>query len=152
MLVSQGMHSHAVPTDGASPSGPSVLAAAALDLWRLGAGESYRTAAETLVRAAADAALSSPLAHGAILEVALGLASAPRQVVVVGETDAEIADAARRVAADVVAVVSPAQAVAFAEAGFELFEGKVALGGEATAYDCRAFTCALPTTDAGQLV
>ncbi len=103
------------------------------------------------MRAAADAALASPLAHGAILEVALGLASAPRQLVVVGETDAEIAEAARRVAADVVAVVSPAQALAFAEAGFTLFEGKVALDGEATAYDCRAFACALPTTDAGRL-
>ncbi len=76
--------------------------------------------------APADVALASPLAHGAILEVATGLATAPRQVVVVGEADAEIADAARRVAADVVAVVSPAQAQAFAAAGFELFASKVA--------------------------
>ncbi len=152
VLVAQGMQSHAVPTDGASPSGPSVFAAAALDLWRLGAGEGYRDAAESLVRAAAEVALSSPLAHGAILEVAVGLAAAPRQVVVVGEADAEIAEAARRVNADVVAIVSPAQAQAFAEAGFELFEGKVAQGGEATAYDCRAFACALPTTDTARLV
>lgn len=152
VLVAQGMQPHGVPTDGASPSGPSVFAAAALDLWRLGAGELYRDAAEALVRAAAEIALASPLAHGAILEVALGLITAPRQVVVVGEADAAIADAARRVAADVVAVVSPAQAQAFAAAGFELFEGKVAQGGEATAYDCRAFTCALPTTDPAALV
>lgn len=152
VLVAQGMQPHGVPSDGASPSGPSVFAAAALDLWRLGAGERYRAAALTLVRAAAETALAAPLAHGAILEVALGLASAPRQVVVVGEPDAEIADAARRVAADVVAVVSPAQAVAFAASGFELFEGKVALRGEATAFDCRAFTCALPTTDPAALV
>lgn len=152
VLVAQGMQPHGVPTDGASPSGPSVFAAAALDLWRLGAGERYRDAADALVRAAAEVALASPLAHGAILEVAVGLAAPPRQVVVVGEADAEIADAARRVAADVVAVVSPAQAEAFAAAGFELFEGKVAQGGEATAYDCRAFTCALPTTDPSRLV
>jgi uncharacterized protein YyaL (SSP411 family) len=152
VLVAQGMQPHGVPSDGASPSGPSVFAAAALDLWRLGAGEQYRAVAETLVRAAAETALSTPLAHGAILEVAVGLASAPRQVVVVGEPDAEIADAARRVAADVVAVVSPPQAEAFAAAGFELFAGKSALAGEATAYDCRAFTCALPTTDPAALV
>ncbi|KTS91181.1 thioredoxin, partial [Microbacterium testaceum] len=152
VLLAQGMQPHGVPSDGASPSGPSVFAAAALDLWRLGAGERYRTAAETLVRAAADGALATPLAHGAILEVAVGLASPPRQVVVVGETDAEIADAARRVAADVLAVVTPEQAVAFTASGFELFEGKSALGGEATAYDCRAFTCALPTTDPARLV
>ena len=152
VLVAQGMQPHGVPSDGASPSGPSVFAAAALDLWCLGAGEEYRVAAETLVRAAAETALGAPLAHGAILEVALGLASGPRQVVVVGETDAEIAAAARRIAADVVAVVSPEQAVAFAAAGFELFEGKVAVAGEATAYDCRAFTCALPTSDPARLV
>lgn len=152
VLVAQGMQPHGIPTDGASPSGPSVFAAAALDLWRLGAGERYRQAADALVRSAADVALSSPLAHGAILEVAVGLITAPRQVVVVGEADAEIADAARRLAADVIAVVSPAQARAFAAAGFDLFEGKVAQGGEATAYDCRAFTCALPTTDAALLV
>lgn len=151
VLAAQGMLSRGVPSDGASPSGPSVFAAAALDLWRLGAGERYRTAAVSLVRAASDAALSSPLAHGAILEVAVGVASAPRQVVVVGEADAEIADAARRVAADVVAVVSPAQARALAEAGFSLFEGKVAQGGRPTAYDCRGFVCRLPTTDPAQV-
>ncbi|MFJ4038147.1 thioredoxin domain-containing protein [Microbacterium sp. NPDC090007] len=151
VLVAQGMQAHGTPSDGASPSGPSAFAAAALDLWRLGAGERYRDAAARLVRAAADVALSSPLAHGAILDVAVGLATPPRQVVVVGEADAEIADIARRLAADVVAVVSPGQARSFAEAGFELFAGKVARGGEATAYDCRAFTCALPTTDPSQL-
>ncbi|MBD8478730.1 thioredoxin domain-containing protein [Microbacterium sp. CFBP 8794] len=152
VLTAQGMQPRGVPSDGAAPSGPSVFAAAALDLWRLGAGERYREAADTLVRVAADAALAAPLAHGAILEVALGLAAAPRQVVVVGDSDAEIADAARRVAADVVVVASPAQAQAFAAAGFELFIGKSALAGEATAYDCRAFTCALPTTDPARLV
>lgn len=151
VLTAQGMQPHGVPSDGASPSGPSVFAAAALALWRLGAGERYRDAAVQLVRRAADAALAAPLAHGAILEVAVGVASAPRQVVVVGDTDAEIADAARRVAADVTAVVSPGQAEAFAAAGFALFDGKVARNGRATAYDCRAFTCALPTTDPAQL-
>jgi len=151
VLSAQGMTPHGVPSDGAAPSGPSVFAAAALDLWRLGAGERYRDAAVQLVRAAADAALAAPLAHGAILEVAAGLASAPRQLVVVGDPDAEIAEAARRVAADVVAVVTPAQARALAEAGFTLFEGKTAPDGVATAYDCRAFACALPTTDPDRL-
>lgn len=117
VLTAQGMQPTGVPSDGAAPSGPSAFAAAALGLWRLGAGERYRAAAESLVCAAADAALASPLAHGAILEVAVGLAVAPRQIVVVGETDAALADAARRTTADVVAVVSPAQAQAFAEAG-----------------------------------
>ncbi len=151
VLAGQGMQPQGVPSDGAAPSGPSAFAAAALDLWRLGAGERYRAAAETLVRAAAPAALAAPLAYGAILDVALGVATPPRQVVVVGETDAALADAARRITADVVAIVTPAQAEDFARAGFALFEGKVSRGGEATAYDCRAFTCALPTTDPAAL-
>ncbi|CAH0212471.1 hypothetical protein SRABI128_02005 [Microbacterium sp. Bi128] len=152
VLAVQGMQPQGVPSDGAAPSGPSAFAAAALDLWHLGAGERYREAAETLVRAAAPAAIAAPLAYGAILDVALGLATPPRQVVVVGQTDAALADAARRVAADVVAVLTAEQAEDFARAGFELFEGKVSRGGEATAYDCRAFTCALPTTDPAALV
>ena len=151
VLARQGMQPQGVPSDGAAPSGPSAFAAAALDLWRMGAGERYREAAAMLVRAAAPAALGAPLAYGAILEVALGLATPPRQLVVVGETDSEIADVARRVAADVTAVVTPAQATAFARAGFALFEGKVARDGGATAYDCRAFTCALPTSDPAAL-
>ena len=151
VLAVQGMQPQGVPSDGAAPSGPSAFAAAALDLWRLGAGERYRHAAEELVRAAAPAALAAPLAYGAILDVALGLATPPRQLVVVGETDAALADAARRATADVIAVVTPTQATAFARAGFDLFQDKVARGGEATAYDCRAFTCALPTTDPAAL-
>lgn len=151
VLAVQGMQPQGVPSDGAAPSGPSAFAAAALDLWRMGAGERYREAAETLVRAAASAAVEAPLAYGAILEVALGLVTPPRQVVVVGEPGSALADAARRVDADVVAVVTPEQATAFAGAGFELFDGKVAPNGTPTAYDCRAFTCALPTTDPAAL-
>ena len=44
-----------------------------------------------------------------------------------------------------VAVVSPAQASAFAAAGFELFEGKDEVSERA--YDCRAFVCRLPVSD-----
>ena len=51
--------------------------------------------------------------------------------------------------ADVVAVVSPAQAAAFADAGFTLFEGKDAADG--LVYDCRDFVCRLPTSDPAAL-
>ncbi|BDZ37674.1 hypothetical protein [Microbacterium suwonense] len=44
-----------------------------------------------------------------------------------------------------IAVVTPAQAKAFADAGFALFEGKEAT--EGVAYDCRDFVCRLPTSD-----
>ena len=46
-------------------------------------------------------------------------------------------------------VVSPAQAAAFADAGFTLFEGKDAADG--LVYDCRDFVCRLPTVDPSAL-
>jgi hypothetical protein len=49
----------------------------------------------------------------------------------------------------VVAVVSPPHARAFAEAGFELFEGKAETVD--VAYDCRSFVCRLPTADPAEL-
>jgi uncharacterized protein len=146
VLRAQGMQPAGVPSDGAAPSGPSALATAALALWHLGAGERYRRVAEDLVRAGAESAITAPLAHGALLEVATGLAAAPRQVVVVGPPDSALADRARRLRADVVATVTSAQAEAFAASGFALFEGKSTSGGRPTAYDCRAFACRLPVT------
>ncbi|MGO1921891.1 MAG: thioredoxin domain-containing protein, partial [Microbacterium sp.] len=60
-----------------------------------------------------------------------------------------LAAASRRLDADVIAVVTPAQAHAFADAGFDLFAGK-AQSAE-WAYDCRAFVCRLPVADAAAL-
>ena len=48
-------------------------------------------------------------------------------------------------------IVTETQARAFAAAGFELFEGRIAQGDAATAYRCRSFVCALPVHDAGAL-
>ena len=48
-------------------------------------------------------------------------------------------DVTRRADADVVALVPERVARAFAEAGFSLFDDKVAMGGRATAYDCHGF-------------
>ena len=149
VLVAQGITFAPDQTDGDLPSGGAALARAALSAWRLGAGEHYRAAAEVRVRAHATAALRHPFGHGSLLGVAVGLVDAPRQVVVV-EADAgsALADAVRRIDADVIAVVTTAQSRAFAAAGFELFEGKV---GEGVAYDCRAFTCRLPVRDPAEI-
>ncbi|WP_300265864.1 DUF255 domain-containing protein [Microbacterium sp.] len=136
-------------TDGDLPSGASALASAALTAWRLGAGASYQEAAAAIVREHAARAVAQPFAHGTLLLVAAGLATAPRQVVVVSEQrDGALARAARQTDAEVVAVVSPAQAQAFADAGFDLFEGK---SHAELAYDCRAFVCRLPTADPREL-
>ncbi|WP_329608118.1 hypothetical protein [Microbacterium sp. KUDC0406] len=45
--------------------------------------------------------------------------------------------------------MTPEQARAFADAGFELFLEKDAV--EGVAYDCRDFVCRLPTSDPEQL-
>ncbi len=60
-----------------------------------------------------------------------------------------LAAAARGADAEVIAIVSPAQAQAFTEAGFELFEGKDAAAERA--YDCRAFVCRLPVSDPAEV-
>ena len=146
LLTEHGIAASPDQTDGDLPSGAAAVAAAALTAWRLGAGERYREAAVQTVGRLATRALEQPFAHGSLLRVAAGLVDPPRQIVVV--TDAPsgaLATAARRADADVVAVVTAAQAQAFADAGFELFEGK----GDATelAFDCRSFVCRLPTGD-----
>lgn len=146
LLRAQGIAVSPDHTDGDLPSDTAAVARAALSAWRLGAGDRYRAAAAERVEALASRALAQPFAHGSLLRVAAGLAAAPRQLVVVTEDPGgALAAAARGADADVVAVVTPAQAAAFAAAGFELFEGKEATAERA--YDCRAFVCRLPVSD-----
>lgn len=138
-------------SDGDLPSGRSALAAAHLTAWRLGAGDEHRVRAEQLVGEGAAPALQHPLAHGALLRAAAGLAAPPRQVVAVAShRAAELADAVHGTAADVAVVVTPEQCRAFAAAGFELFADKDAV--EGVAYDCRDFVCRLPTRDPAALL
>jgi uncharacterized protein YyaL (SSP411 family) len=77
-------------------------------------------------------------------------------VVIGGDRASGVAALARRgggagVDAGVTALATVEQAQAFAAAGFELFEGRTAQGGAATAYLCRDFVCRLPLTDAQEL-
>jgi len=152
VLAAHGLRAPADESDGTHPSGRSALASAALSLWLLGAGDPYRSLAEALVRQGAPASIAQPMAHGALLRVACSLATSPRQLVVVADDPSDpLVAAARRLPTDVTAIVAAGEAAAFAQAGFELFEGKTSLEGVATAYDCRYFACRLPVTDASQL-
>lgn len=138
-------------TDGDLPSDAAAVATAALTAWRLGAGDRYRDIAEERVRQHAAAALSHPFGHGSLLAVAAGLVEPPRQVVVVTQDASRpLARAARTLDADVCAVVTPLQAVAFEEAGFALFAGRSAV--PERAYDCRGFVCRLPVADPDELM
>ena len=150
VLAQQGISLAPDETDGDLPSGAASVARALLSAWRLGAGERYRAAAEERVRALASPAVGHPFGHGSLLRVAAGLADAPRQIVVVtASLDGALARAARGADAEVVAIVTPAQAQSFEDAGFELFAGKSATA--EVAYDCRSFVCRLPTADPAQL-
>lgn len=150
LLAEHGIAASPDQTDGDLPSDAASVAAASLAAWRLGAGDRYREAAAARVREHATEAIAQPFAHGSLLRVAAGLVDAPRQIVVV--TDAPtgaLASAARAADADVIAIVTPAQAHAFADAGFELFEGKGSAGEQA--FDCRSFVCRLPVSDPAEL-
>ncbi|MET0828309.1 MAG: DUF255 domain-containing protein [Microbacterium sp.] len=153
VLAAQGIETPDAASDGDEPSGYAALAEAAVSLWQLGTSDELRGLAERIVARHSTAALAQPLAYGALLRVAARLAQPPRQVVVVGENrTGPLAAAARTLPADVIAIVTPAQADAWSAAGFDLFEGKVALAGAATAYDCRDFSCRLPVTEPAGLV
>jgi uncharacterized protein YyaL (SSP411 family) len=91
-----------------------------------------------------------PCANGSLLRTAAGLIDGPRQIVVVTEDPTgALAVAGRRADADVACVVTPRQARSFADAGFELFEGKGGAGEQA--FDCRSFVCRLPVVDPAEL-
>ncbi len=152
VLAGQGIAAPDAASDGDEPSGSAALADAALALWRIGAGDEFRQVAAGIVGRHAAGALAQPLAYGALLRVASELAGSPRQMIVVtDDPEAPLVTAARSIAADVLAVVDDAQAGAFSAGGFSLFEGKAMIDGEPTAFDCEAFTCRMPVTDADQL-
>ncbi|MFK4761753.1 thioredoxin domain-containing protein [Microbacterium sp. ZW T5_45] len=151
LLAAHGIAVAPDQTDGDLPSDAAALAAAALTAWRFGAGEHYRDAATEIVRSLTARALEQPFAHGSLLSAAAGLGEPPRQIVVVtSSSDGALAAAARAADADLVAVVTPAQAAAFEAAGFELFDGRA--GVPERVYDCRGFVCLLPISDPAEVM
>jgi uncharacterized protein YyaL (SSP411 family) len=151
-LASHGLAIENDPSEGAYPSGLSALAAASWKLYLLTADRAYLDASRTAMERFAPLAVQRPIAFGAALGVMVRLATEPSQLVVVGDKAEAVASVARhwQQTGSVTAVVTSAQATAFAEAGFELFEGRVSPAG-ATAYYCRDFVCRLPVSDAASM-
>jgi uncharacterized protein YyaL (SSP411 family) len=157
VLAARGLASDGDPGDGALPSGRSLLADAALLLSSLTGDDSHRRIAETAVAPALSIAADQPSAFGAALAVASRLAEPLEQLVIV-EPDATNGPGAGDLGAasagwgrGVRAIVTPAQAEAFAAAGFELFASRGSRDGRATAYYCEHFVCALPVTTGPEL-
>jgi uncharacterized protein YyaL (SSP411 family) len=151
-LAAIGLPGDADPGEGAYPSGGTLLATAAWHLFLLTGEHRYRAAAEATVAGVASYALARPIAFGGLLALALATLEPVRQLVVVTpDRSADLVLAAVGMPSAVTAVVDEAVAAAFAEAGFELFEGRSAQGGRPTAYACRDFVCRLPITEPTEL-
>jgi uncharacterized protein YyaL (SSP411 family) len=143
--------------DGATPSGAALLADAALLLWGMTGDDTHRRIAEDAIAPALATALDQPTAFGAALAVASRLASPLRQLVVVvdvqdDEQGGEFVSLALANGPELTAVVTGAQSIAFAEAGFDLFDDRGLRGGQSAAYLCTHFVCALPVSTAAELV
>ncbi|MET3451079.1 DUF255 domain-containing protein [Curtobacterium sp. 1544] len=134
-------------------SGTVALAAAAAVLAALTGDATYRAAAARLVADRAATGTEQPLGHADALGVALALQRPSREVVVVTSDPTDplrtTARGARR-PGTVLALVTPDQAVAWTEAGFELFAGRDTL--DPAGYVCHDRVCSLPARTGDELV
>jgi uncharacterized protein YyaL (SSP411 family) len=138
--------------DGAIPSGNAVAALVHLRLHALTDEAVHREHAEELLRLYHAAAAEQPFAHVTLLEALEWYAETPIEVVIVGRPDAPDAAALWDVARTaylprhLLVRVSPDDRDVPA-----LARDRPAVGGRATAYVCRRFTCSAPTTEPAQL-
>ena len=161
VLEAQGLTLDVDPSEGAYPSGFSAMASAAHTLYLLTADERYLRAATAAMELFAPLAVPRPISFGASLGVMTRLQAPGTQLVVVRGTDERAADAGAAPieavarhwdrAGGIAAIVTTEQARAFAAAGFELFDGRLARDGQSTAYLCRDFVCRLPVVESDEL-
>jgi uncharacterized protein YyaL (SSP411 family) len=138
------------PADNASPSGRSALAMALVVLAGLTGDPERRTQAERMLGVAGSLARQSPRFAGWALAAAEALADGPVQVAVIGPDAASreplLAAAWAAPTAGAVIAAGPPGATVPA-----LLSGRTLVDGQAAAYPCRGFVCALPTTDPSSL-
>jgi uncharacterized protein YyaL (SSP411 family) len=140
--------------DGAEPSGTSVALANAVRLAAFTTDDRWREIADRALGAIAPVLTSRPMAMTEALLALDWVTSRPREVAVIlprgagPESAAPLLDALRaRFLPHVVrAVVGEDDVAALAKVA-PFVEGKVALGGRATAYVCERGACQLPTQD-----
>lgn len=141
-------------TEGAMPSGLSLIAHAALSLYQLTGGEHYREIAERSVSRYAEAVSLRPLGFGGLATVLWRLDHGMREVVVVSDSPGSqmVADARRYTPRGwLMLAVSLDQARTFSEHGFSLLTGRDQVD-VPTAYVCRDGVCHLPHSDPELLV
>jgi uncharacterized protein YyaL (SSP411 family) len=160
VLTGHGLALDIDPSEGAYPSGLSAAASAAVTLHLLSGERAFLDAATETLELLAPLAVQRPISFGAALGVMSALHVGAQQLVVVDDRESDDEEDVHGVTTtalhyqrtgSVVSVVTSAQARAFSDAGFELFEGRVTQPGAATAYLCENFICRLPVTDADDL-
>ncbi len=139
--------------DNATPSANSIGADVLQRLALLSGDEGSARRAQSILRAVAPALERQPSAFGRMLCAADRLLGEQIDVVVAGKPTSAEARALREAAIGpyVPDLVLTAVAEGDDHAPWPLYAGKVAAGGRATAYACRAYACDEPTTDPSRL-
>ncbi|MGW6686033.1 thioredoxin domain-containing protein [Streptomyces sp. NPDC054961] len=144
------------PTDTAAPSGWTAAAGALLSYAAHTGSEPHRTAAERALAVVHALGPRAPRFIGHGLAVAEALVDGPREVAVVGHPEDPARAALHRVAllgtapGAVVATGLP-RAADGTGGEFPLLADRTLVGGVPSAYVCRHFVCARPTSDPADL-
>ncbi|MCY0948616.1 thioredoxin domain-containing protein [Streptomyces sp. H27-S2] len=144
------------PTDTAAPSGWTAAAGALLSYAAHTGSQAHRTAAERALGVVHALGPRAPRFIGHGLAVAEALLDGPREVAVVGRPEDPALAELHRVAllgtapGAVVATGMP-RAADGSGGEFPLLAERTLVGGLPTAYVCRHFVCARPTTDPDEL-
>ncbi len=137
------------PTDNATPSGRSAIAAALTAYTALAGEPCYREAAQSALATVAPLIARHPRAAGYAAAVGEALLSGPYEIAIV--TDAPTTDplvlAAHRLAPPGAVVVAGAAD----QPGVPLLADRPKIDGRSTAYVCRGFVCDQPVTDVDAL-
>ena len=143
--------------DGAEPSGNSIAALNLLRLAQITGRPDFARAAQDLLNAFAGRITQSPETVPQMLVAHLFAQSAPKQIVIAGEPNAEDTKAMVRhvgrhfLPSRVVLLIDGDEARARLASSIPALEGMSSVDGKATVYVCENYTCQLPVTDVESL-
>ncbi|MBU0677593.1 MAG: thioredoxin domain-containing protein [Verrucomicrobia bacterium] len=138
--------------DGATPSGNSVAALNLIRLSRLTGDSTYETRAEEIMKAFPTYVARAP-SNLSVLMMALNFAVGPSYEVVISgdQPDDLLRELRKGFVPNKVVLLRPDGDTPITRLS-PFTEPLQSIDGKATAYVCRNFACALPTTDAGEMI
>ena len=140
-------------TEGATPSGEALIAQAASVLWALTGADNYQQLATNTASVGGETLSQHPLGAGGFASALWRLSTPHVAVVVVDDNEvSDLRDVANRVTSGraTVIAVTRQQAKEFAQAGFDLMQGR--WGDSGVAYVCRGMVCDAPDKTADELL